>query len=351
MIQKFLLLCILIFSPATTKKTNTNRIINNIEQSSVMTLSNDVKPKSVIKKSARITDFTTSIKFSGTFDKTLALFNPPASINDIDYIESIKIEYTYCKFKLFKWCMNESKVKEYNLEHTANIKDVETRTPTPSYMPTHISYNMKEMGETKDISREIFYNTRAYSTLQPTPGDNVIGELSLPIKEQNNDIQLLSAQPLAMFDEYIGYYKCYLPSSKVTEAEKYKYYFIMPVRDDQYIKVITINYVSQTGEDVEWDVDTVIKDNYTFEDFMDDVKKVANWVLDNIHIILIVLIILGTAIFLPFVFTLISLVIKLLIGSIKLCIKAVSFIGKSCRKVKERKKRKKEKKEKLEYNY
>lgn len=349
MIQKFLLLCILIFSPATTKKTNTNRIIDNIEQSNVITLSNDVKPKSVIKKSARITDFTTSIKFSGTFDKTLALFNPPASINDIDYIESIKIEYTYCKFKLFKWCMNESNVKEYNLEHTANIKDVETRTPTPSYMPTHISYNMKEMGETKDISREIFYNTRAYSNLQPSIGGN-IGSLSAPIQEEDS-IQLMLAQPLGMFDEYIGYYKCYLPSSKVTEAEKYKYYFIMPVRDDQYIKVITINYVSQTGEDVEWDVDTVIKDNYTFEDFLEDVKKVATWVLNNIHIILIVLIILGTAIFMPFVITLISLLFKLIIWSVKMMFKTLSMFLKLGRKLKERKKKKKEKQEKIKYSY
>ena len=145
MIRKFLLLCILIFSPTATKKTNETTEIDNFKSTNVMTLSNDVSEKSVIKKSARITDFTTSIKFSGTFDKTLALFNPPSTINDIDYIESIKIEYTYCKFSLFGWCINESKVKTYNLEHTANIKDVETNTATPAYTPTHIRYNMKEM--------------------------------------------------------------------------------------------------------------------------------------------------------------------------------------------------------------
>ena len=125
----------------------------------------------------------------------------------------------------------------------------------------------------------------------------------------------------------------------------------MPVQKDQYIKVITINYVSKSGDDVEWNVNTVIKDNYTFEDFLEDLKDVATWVLNNIHIILIALIILGTAIFMPFVITLISLLVKLVIWSMKLMFKTLSMFLKLGRKLKERKKKKKEKKEKIEYSY
>lgn len=224
MIKKILLSFILVFSLFSIFSFNNSNSIN----------------AATVEKSAKITDYNIGY-FSGFFNGQVVVFNAPAEIDDISNIDSIHIEYTTCDTQLLLWCLNDSAIKEKTFTIDSVIGEYETGfswlqvTFQPESFPETIYYDVPSMGNVSFISRTEFTDT----TNDPAYSFSFEGSDSLI-------------------------------------AENYSYYFIMDELLNPYIKVITINYTSTTGDVVIWDVDTVINDTPTLNDALASILEFIN---------------------------------------------------------------------------
>lgn len=171
-------------------------------------------------------------------DIEILVFNVPTEElkKDIDYIYAVNTDYKVCNFKLF-WCWNESDMKNRTFNYDVNY-DMYSDSQSAGAI---IFDDLKEMGKISDlISTDYWYANGSKENYMYLSGDNL------------------------------------------SQLQKYDYYFILPASlPSEYIKVIYADYISVSGEDVRWNINTVVLDNATVDDVLDFIKGIIDWIVNN----------------------------------------------------------------------
>lgn len=215
---------------------------------------------------------------------TLVAFNAPEKVNDIQYLIDINILYRSCEQHLL-WCWRESDTYSTILNKDQYIDNIPVEWIAGG--------SVRAKDESVDIEPAIILGnisdikTSQYQIVQVNYDDGTnTGKI------ENSGL----------------YFK--LDSKYYDSVSNYKYYFFLPAVYVEFLHVIYIDYMNTDNEEVRWWVDTTLKDNYTFNDFLDSVLAFLEKVGNFFSKIQNILIILGVIILIILLFKIINIPLK-----------------------------------------